>query len=98
MIRLRLAAALLLATALSEAGDSASIKVFEDVVVRRRRVLGDSDPETFASRLGHAQALHRFGRRREALKLLRNLLLEARTTLGPDHPYTASIQRVLDAL
>ncbi|MFF5083645.1 tetratricopeptide repeat protein [Actinoplanes sp. NPDC000266] len=67
---------------------SAAILQFEQVLVDRRRVLGDDHPDTLTSRHNLAGGYESAGRVAEAITLYEQVLIDQRRVLGNDHPGT----------
>ncbi|MCK9879019.1 serine/threonine-protein kinase [Frankia sp. Ag45/Mut15] len=77
------------ATALDRGGDRVgACQLFEDVLARRRRVLGEDHIDTLTSAHRAAVQMGWLGRRGDARRLLADVLARRRRVLGEDHPDT----------
>ena len=75
---------------LNELGDSfaQAIEYGQDLVADRERVLGDTHPDTLASRNNLASAYQDAGRLDEAIPLFERTLADSERVLGDTHPDT----------
>ena len=69
----------------------------EDILARRRRVLGEDHPDTLASADNLAMILGRVGEHRAARELGEDTLARRRRVLGEDHPDTLTSAFILAA-
>jgi tetratricopeptide (TPR) repeat protein len=68
-----------------------ALKLQEDVLALRRKVLGPEHPDTLRAMNNLAAFFDKVGRREEALKLQEDVLALRRKVLGPEHPDTLQI-------
>jgi hypothetical protein len=65
-----------------------ALRLFQELLPDRERVLGPGHPDTLATRGHIASWTGQTGRAREALRLFQELLPDLQRVLGPDHPDT----------
>ena len=68
-----------------------ALKLMEEVLTLRRKVLGPEHPETLEAMSNLANSYGEAGRRDEALKLREEVLTLSRKVLGPEHPNTVQM-------
>jgi len=69
--------------------------LLEAVLADRERLLGESHPDTLASRNNLAHAYRATGRVAEAVLMLEATLAEMERVLGPDHPDMTLVRKNL---
>ncbi|GAB5534597.1 MAG: hypothetical protein Rubg2KO_08460 [Rubricoccaceae bacterium] len=74
--------------------DEEALRVYREAVAAFEGRLGDTHPETIASRISMALHLHKMVRYREAVQAAEQVLANAEAELPPDHPYMAYAQNV----
>jgi hypothetical protein len=68
--------------------DEQARRLYEDTLVRRRRMLGDDHPDTLNSANNLAITLQALGEDEHARRLYEDTLARRRRVLGDDHPET----------
>ncbi|GAA4263875.1 tetratricopeptide repeat protein [Dactylosporangium darangshiense] len=72
-----------------------AVAAFEQLLIDRRRVLGEDHPDTLATRNNLAAAYQEAGRVPEAVAAFEQLLPDLRRVLGEDHPDTLAARNNL---